>query len=259
MDTVCHDAADHLDTALPRLHLPPADAARTQAPPDAGRCDGGGARNACWPGPAVAGVDAWTLMRVLDEIDYGVMLVDGDARVQYANRMALQQCGSQHALQLDDGRVRTRGAPDHAPFHRALAASTQGRRSLLNVAVGDTIVSVAVVPLATAPLPARTLLVMGKREACPTLSVDFYARAHQLTAAESAVLKGLCSGLRPMQIAADGGVAISTVRTQIGAIRAKTGTSGIRELVERVAALPPIAALPHQPRRDLRQAQAPAA
>lgn len=206
------------------------------------------------------GVDAWTLMRVLDEIDYGVMLVDADAQVRYANRVALQECGGERSLRLDDGRVTTRCPADLPHLHRALASSGQGRRSLLSVKVGDATLSLAVVPLTGAPLStARTLLVLGKREACPTLSVEFFARAHHLTGAESAVLKGLCNGLRPVQIAADGGVAISTVRTQIGAIRAKTGSSGIRELVGRVAALPPIASLACQRVRDVRVATAPTA
>lgn len=235
MDTPCHDALD-----APVI-------AHAEVTPPRRRGDNAAAPAGWTLGPGPVAVDAWTLMRVLDEIDYGLMLVDDDALVRYANRVALQECGASRGLHLDEGRVSPRTAQDHAPFHRALASSTQGRRSLLSVAAGDATLSLAVVPLTGAPLStARTLLVMGKREACPPLSVDFFARAHQLTAAEAAVLRGLCNGLRPVEIAAGGGVAISTVRTQIGAIRSKTGTTGIRELVGRVAALPPIASLPHK-------------
>lgn len=36
------------------------------------------------------------------------------------------------------------------------------------------------------------------------------------------------------------GVALSTVRTHIGTIRAKTGASSVKELLHRVAQLPPM-------------------
>jgi hypothetical protein len=56
-------------------------------------------------------------------------------------------------------------------------------------------------------------------------------------------------------------VAVSTVRTQIGSIRAKTGAGSIRELVRQVAVLPPLvgalrgaAGSAQQPRPGTRQA-----
>ena len=73
-----------------------------------------------------------------------------------------------------------------------------------------------------------------------TLTVDFYARSHGLTSAEMNVLKHICSGMKPKEIARDHGVAISTVRSHICSIRIKTQTDSIRELINRVAVLPPI-------------------
>jgi DNA-binding CsgD family transcriptional regulator len=61
-----------------------------------------------------------------------------------------------------------------------------------------------------------------------------------LTPAETRVLELLCAGVRPTEIAGRAGVAVSTVRTQIGSIRAKTGAASIRELVRQVAVLPPL-------------------
>jgi DNA-binding CsgD family transcriptional regulator len=46
--------------------------------------------------------------------------------------------------------------------------------------------------------------------------------------------------VRPTEIAQRQSVAVSTVRTQIGSIRAKTGAGSIRELVRQVAVLPPL-------------------
>ena len=75
---------------------------------------------------------------------------------------------------------------------------------------------------------------------CEALSVQGFARSHGLTAAETRVLVALCEGTPPGAVAAQVGVAISTVRTQIGNIRQKTGAESIRDLVRQVAVLPPL-------------------
>jgi DNA-binding CsgD family transcriptional regulator len=51
---------------------------------------------------------------------------------------------------------------------------------------------------------------------------------------------GLCLGHPPAEIATLQGVALSTVRTQIANIRLKTHSASIRDLVQRVAQLPPM-------------------
>ena len=61
-----------------------------------------------------------------------------------------------------------------------------------------------------------------------------------LTQAEARVLEALCEGATPTEVAASLGVAVSTVRTQLATIRAKTGAAGIRQLVAGVANLPPV-------------------
>jgi DNA-binding CsgD family transcriptional regulator len=103
-------------------------------------------------------------------------------------------------------------------------------------------VSVAIIPIdARTPdaVPA-TLLVLGRRQLCETLTVDWFAREHGLTPAEAQVLKSLCAGLRPQEIADRHGVALSTVRTQVGSLRAKTGSTSIRVLVSQVSMMPPL-------------------
>ena len=84
------------------------------------------------------------------------------------------------------------------------------------------------------------LLTFGKRHACETLTIDFFARSQGLTGAEGRVLQALCNGAKPKEIANQCDVAISTVRSHICSIRVKTQTANIRELVDRVAMLPPI-------------------
>ncbi len=192
--------------------------------------------------PAPAGLNG-LLMRMLDEIDYGLVLVGTDGQLRYANQLGLKEVLDQGALQLLNGRIQARAAADQAALLAALADARRGLRRLFNALHEGAPVSVAVVPLAQGADETgepMALLVFGKRQASETLSLDFYARTHGLTAAEAAVLKGMCGGLKPKEVAREQGVAISTVRSHICSIRIKTNTGSIRELLSRVAVLPPI-------------------
>lgn len=184
------------------------------------------------------------LALMLDEIDHGMVLLLDGHHVVHANHVAMGELDAEHPLQLLGRELRARHSADVARLHEALAAACQrGLRRLITLGVGAQRVSLAVVPLG----PGRgsdghcgTLLVFGKRRACGELAVQAYARGHGLTQAETAVLQLLCDGADPQDIAARHGVAISTVRTQVSCIRAKTDSASIRELVQRVAMLPPL-------------------
>ena len=175
------------------------------------------------------------------------MLVDARGRLRYANQAALRECNGRHALSLDEGVLTARLLRDREALARSLESACQGRRSLLSLRDAGASLTAAVVPMCggisgSSGDPAEdtnVLIVFGKRQMCGHLSVEFFAQAHRLTAAETAVLKGLTEGLKPVQIAAQVGVAISTVRSQIGSIRIKTAARSIRDLVNQVALMPP--------------------
>ena len=186
------------------------------------------------------------LTRMLDEIDYGMLLVTADAQVIYLNHAARLELDGQHPLQMLGHSLRAHRPQDVAPLYDALAGAQRGLRKLLPLGAGAHRVSVSVVPLPggnsqrSEELRPTTLLVLGKRQVCEQLSVQGYARSMHLTPAETRVLELLCSGVRPTQIARQLNVAVSTVRTQIGSIRAKTAAASISELVRQVAVLPPM-------------------
>jgi DNA-binding CsgD family transcriptional regulator len=193
-------------------------------------------------GPREASV--W-LTRMLDEIDYGMLLVSAEAAVTYLNHAARLELDGRHPLRLMGGSLHAHRPQDVAPLYDALAAAQRGLRRLVTLGTGDQRVSVSVVPLPalaaeTGTRSPVTLLVLGKRQVCEQLSVQGFARSVGLTPAESRVLEQLCGGVKPTEIAQRQGVAVSTVRTQIGSIRAKTGAGSIRELVRQVAVLPPL-------------------
>jgi DNA-binding CsgD family transcriptional regulator len=180
---------------------------------------------------------------MLDEVDYGMLLLSGEDQILHVNHAGRAELDANHPLQLIGRQVRARCSKDVSPLACALRAATQrGLRKLLNMGDGAHRVSVSVVPLAvpddgSGPV---TLLMLGKRHACEELSVQGFASSHGLTLAETRVLAGLCNGKPPTEIAAQVGVKIATVRTQIGTIRMKTGAPSIRALVQQVAVLPPM-------------------
>jgi DNA-binding CsgD family transcriptional regulator len=185
------------------------------------------------------------LTHMLDEVDYGMLLVNGHGQVTYLNHAARQELDGTHPLQVCAGALGAQRQQDMAPLFEALAAAQRGLRRLLTLGRADQRVSISVVPLPEGPTAldaggSVTLLMLGKREFCAQLSVQGYARSQNLTPAETRVLERLCNGVKPTEIAAQAGVQVSTVRTQIGSIRAKTGADSIRDLVRQVAVLPPM-------------------
>jgi DNA-binding CsgD family transcriptional regulator len=197
---------------------------------------------AAGPLAGAAAAHSALLMRVLDEIDYGLLLVTAEGALRYANQLGLKELLDNGALQLAQGRVQARNGSDQGALQAALGDARRGLRRLVSATHVGAQVCVAVVPVGggdegTEPL---ALLVFGKRQANETLTVDFYARTHGLTGAELSVLKSMCAGAKPKEIARRQGVAISTVRSHICSIRIKTQTSSIRDLLGRVAVLPPI-------------------
>lgn len=181
---------------------------------------------------------------MLDEIDYGLILMGADQELLHINHAARVELESVSGhLQLVDGRhLRARQAKDQQAVQDALqAASQRGLRRMLSLGEAGARSGVSVVPLGTPDVSGvATLLVMGKSQVCGQLAVQGFARAHRLSPGEEQVLASLCDGTSPSEIAQAHGVAISTVRTQIANIRQKTGAESIRDLIHQVAVLPPL-------------------
>jgi DNA-binding CsgD family transcriptional regulator len=182
------------------------------------------------------------LTHVFDEIDYGVLLLADSGAVLHINHAARAEFDDRHPLQLLGGRLHARQPGDVARLHEALAGARRGLRKLLSLGEAGHRIGISIVPLAAFGRDGgqATLLLLGKRAVCERLTVQWFARAHSLTLTETRVLEALCEGDQPRDVAARHRVGMATVRSQIGSIRAKTGAESIRELVRRVAVLPPM-------------------
>lgn len=203
------------------------------------------------PPRAIAGMPAWSaaaervdalefLMEGLDCLAHGVALLDADSSVVYANvaaRSLFEQAGWQIAC---DGVLRNPRASVDESWRVALRqASLQGRRQLVELMSDDGAQYVALTPVVVGGV-ARIFVTGGRRELCGQPELQLYATQRGLTGAENQVLSKLAVGLKPAQIAQAHGVALSTILTQVAAVRQKTMAASIRHLQGIVARLPPL-------------------
>ena len=182
------------------------------------------------------------LAATLDEVDYGLLLLDRQHCVVHANHAARSELDAAHPLQLQQAHLQAQHANDATLLRDALADVFQrAHRKLITLGRPARRVSLSVVPLPPGvAAPQWALLLIGKPQVCQDLSVEAFARSHKLTPVETQVLKSLCRGARPAEIARTQNVALSTVRTHVGSIRSKTSVPSIGALVRTVSMLPPI-------------------
>lgn len=191
----------------------------------------------------VPGVDASLLEAVLDHVDYGLILADETGRVMHVNRPGERRCDALDWACLPGAPVAPRCEATRAALRAALVRAARGCRSLVALPDGTNAhgAAAAVVPIGAPGRPGSMVLILLPRAGlCEPMSVQSYARVSRLTPAEAEVLAALCEGLRPARIADALGVSVSTVRTQIKSVRAKTGAPDIATLVTRLATLPPM-------------------
>ncbi|MBI5277089.1 MAG: helix-turn-helix transcriptional regulator [Burkholderiales bacterium] len=182
---------------------------------------------------------AW---RVLEEIDYGLILVGPEGELQHANHLARHELAKGRYLRVDDAHVVATHPSQTADLLRGIEWAAHGRRQMLALQGDSGALTVACVPLGH-PFEGQAgsvLLMLSRRTGTQGLAVSFFARLHGLTPAEEGVLKALCEGHDVCSIAALNGVAESTVRTQVRSLRNKTGISSMRLLVQHIAGLPPL-------------------
>ena len=183
------------------------------------------------------------VLRLLDEIDYGLVLVTAQGAVLHANHLARHELAIGRLLFASPGGVVTgRSSALTEQLMAAIQGAVQGRRRLLYLTHGEQCLPLSVIPLAPAPGAAAgsVLLVMARQRIGDNLALQMFAREHCLTPTEESVLRALCDGREVDEIAVQHGVAESTVRTQVRALRDKTGAGGIRQLVQCVLSLPPV-------------------
>lgn len=208
---------------------------RPDAPPPRTAQEGSGGRAT----PQLESV----VIALLDELDYGVILLRDAVHVVHLNHAARAEVQVGHSVEVTDGTLRARRTADAAALAEAMAAAAnRGLRRFVTLGAEGERLGVALIPIGTpgAGRAGLSVAVFGRRRLCERISVQWFARAHGLTPAECTVLELLCDGLDPRDIARNNEVGMATVRTQVTSIRNKVGADSIRGLLHKVALLPPM-------------------
>ncbi len=185
---------------------------------------------------------------LLDHIDVGMIVCNAEGHLLYANSEAEAELDRGELLQrglCEDGLEGVRAAcgntSDQALLAAVQGAAVHGRRRMVSLQLDDSRMLITAVPLSHQGHESIVLLMLGRRSLCSQLGLDMLALTHGLTPAEGRVMSGLLAGHSAAEIATDSQVCISTVRTQICAIRDKLGVRSMRQLLLRAACVPPAA------------------
>lgn len=185
------------------------------------------------------------LHRFLDALDFGVVMLDPAARVLYANQ-------SVRAMMVDPHAARWLGSlPERVASHEPLAelvhecARGQGGGTAFGhenpklMALALPLEDLNGTP-AENPQPMACMLVLSRHAQAPRAVSDFVMRIFGLSPAEARLLSPLLRGCAPSEIAQELGVKISTVRSQLSSIFAKTGSMRQQDLIRLIGSVPPV-------------------
>jgi DNA-binding CsgD family transcriptional regulator len=183
------------------------------------------------------------LALILEEISNGVLLLDSQGTLVYANQMGRQELAHARAVTLSGGRLVSADAFRQQRLARALDEARAGLRSMVQLGPGNDARMLAFVPLAGTQEGGsvrHVLVLCGRSGPADSVAVTLFAKAAGLTHGERDVLSSLCDGLDAQGIANLRDVKISTVRTQILSLRQKVGARNLPDLIAKVSSLPPL-------------------
>lgn len=183
---------------------------------------------------------------LFDEISHGMLVVSREGRVLHSNRVARDEMARHGVLFVRQDALQTLSPLDDKLLQAALTKASGGVRSLVKLSGSGVTLMLSAIPLKhrTGVTCEQIALFFERRAVCDSGMFVFFARSHSLTRTEEQVLMLLCRSLSTPDIAMELGVAVSTVRSHVRSLCIKTSTRGARELINRVATLPPVGAAP---------------
>ena len=188
------------------------------------------------------------VLRLFDELAYGLIVLDAARRVVHINRAARGALTRERCVRVRGRALEAWRERDNKLFVRALEIGFTGKRASMKIGElqGTTQSTILVVPLpgsiSTDALSASQIghiALVFERSACAeSLSIAFYAQNYGLTCGEERVLRALNEDQSVGEVAGSLGTAISTIRTHVNHIREKTGARSLRALVANLRSVP---------------------
>jgi len=192
----------------------------------------------------MAETGAGLAFELLDGLSVGVVIVDAQRRIVFANRIGARALSSADALVVRRGVLETHDPRDVPNFARIIAKAAQTGAGAGVDSGGFIKVARAVpppLPVLVAPLNSRALGFGAARPACAvvfsvpdaTLSIGAHALARRwdLTPAQARLLAALTAGMGLASYAASAGIGIGTVRAHLKELFAKVGCHRQSDLI----------------------------
>ena len=132
-------------------------------------------------------------MALLDELSFGVAVVDLRRHVLYASRIAAARLQGRGRLRTVGGVIEAATREDTDVLEQGIEGTRSGRRSYVALGWGGAATDIAVLPLATWEVPAAALVFEQNQEE-NGLGLYSFVRAHNLTHAQERLLSMLCAG-----------------------------------------------------------------
>lgn len=200
-------------------------------------------RDLSLPQAATPDVPQDMFFMLMNELAFGMVVLGANAQILMCNHSARCELNRCRVLGERENHIYARTPEGSKQMRAALDEVQHGKRSLMHL-VGEG----AMVSLVAIPTPAEyeytqatAILLFAKPAVCEPITLSLFCRCHKLTKTEEHVLGILCLGYSTPEIALQLNVAVSTVRSHVRSLCAKTGASGVRSLVNLVAVLPPVA------------------
>ena len=181
---------------------------------------------------------------LLDHLPVGAFLLDGGQRVVHANALGRVMLDQRDGLRLQRGALSAELDGEARRLHRALAAAVAGRDGAADIRVsrpsGRMPYVLTILPLspeAAEPMGGgtmRAVVYAADPAAEPQGLESRLGGLFGLTPAECRLVADLLQDLAPAESAERRGVAVSTVRSQLRSVFAKTGTTRQSELLNLV-------------------------
>ncbi len=180
-------------------------------------------------------------LALADQLECALLACDSECRLLHANRAGHRAMASGQMLTLVGGRIHCALTSQGEWFDAVRDAAVHRRCRLLWIGKPGASTMVVAMPIVIERFRMPMAVIsLGRRSACSRLGMELLAARYQLTFAERRVFDALLNNASPREIAAAHGVTVTTIRTQIQAVRDKLGVRTTGALLLRAAELPPV-------------------
>jgi DNA-binding CsgD family transcriptional regulator len=188
------------------------------------------------------------LDQLLNQVGFGILILDKHFKLYFCNSAARQSLihAGLEGLIADgtDGMSRSKSVPNSSKeqFWAFVHQVEHGQRKFAFLGHGEQQITAALSSIAIGDNHTEPglLITIERKNFCEGSSLWAYGRILGLTAGELKVLDYLAQGQDPKIVATSLKISVSTVRTHIRSIFGKTASTNMRDLMMKIAKLPPV-------------------